>query len=73
MIVLIHLILNDMIKVKGQISEMALVLEDEDAAIAEKARYFFLQLSKKVCIIIQVLKQWNLSLYEDTPELRTPL
>ena len=47
-IVLTHLILNDMIKVKGQISEMALVLEDKDESIAANARFFFSQLAKKV-------------------------
>ena len=45
---LTHLILNDMIKVKGQISEVALVLEDSDRSIADKARVFFSQLAKKV-------------------------
>ena len=49
-IVLTHLILNDMIKVKGQISELALALEDTDGAIAAKARFFFSQLAKKVFI-----------------------
>ena len=48
LIVLTHLILNDMIKVKGQISEVALVLEDSDRSISDKARVFFSQLSKKV-------------------------
>ncbi|CAI8031322.1 Condensin complex subunit 1, partial [Geodia barretti] len=54
-IVLTHLILNDMIKVKGQISEMALVLEDKDESIAANARFFFSQLAKKGNDIYNVL------------------
>lgn len=46
--VLTHLILNDMVKVKGQISEMATCLEDKDQRIADLAKLFFLELSKKV-------------------------
>ena len=45
---LTHLILNDMIKVKGQISEVALILEDSESDIADKAKLFFTQLAKKV-------------------------
>ena len=48
--VLTHLILNDMVKVKGQISEMATCLEDKDARIADLAKLFFLELSKKVSV-----------------------
>lgn len=48
-VVLTHLILNDMVKVKGQISELALSLEDSERGIADLARLFFLELSKKVC------------------------
>ena len=47
-VVLTHLILNDMIKVQGSISEMALCLEDTVPCIADRARLFFLELSKKV-------------------------
>ena len=47
-VVLTHLILNDMVKVKGQISELALSLEDAEHGIADLARLFFLELSKKV-------------------------
>jgi condensin complex subunit 1 len=36
--VLTHLILNDMVKVKGQISEMAICLEDAEPRIADLAR-----------------------------------
>ena len=51
LIVLTHLVLNDMIKVKGQISEVALVLEDSDKSISDRARLFFSQLAKKVSFI----------------------
>ncbi|GAB2227931.1 hypothetical protein Droror1_Dr00009760 [Drosera rotundifolia] len=46
-LVLSHLILNDMMKVKGYINEMALRLEDEDERISNLARLFFNELSKK--------------------------
>lgn len=48
LMVLTHLILNDMVKVKGQISEMATCLEDKDNRISDLAKLFFLELSKKV-------------------------
>ena len=48
LVVLTHLILNDMIKVKGQISAMALCLEDPEQKIADLAKLFFHELSKKV-------------------------
>ena len=51
LVVLTHLVLNDMIKVKGQISAMALCLEDSDQKIADLAKLFFNELSKKVYII----------------------
>ena len=46
--IMTRLILNDMVKVKGQISEMATCLEDRDPRIAELAKSFFSELSKKV-------------------------
>ncbi|XP_058107000.1 condensin-1 complex subunit CAP-D2 [Magnolia sinica] len=46
-LVLSHLILNDMMKVKGYINEMAIRLEDEDERISSLAKLFFLELSKK--------------------------
>ena len=46
--IMTRLILNDMVKVKGQISEMATCLEDDDPRIAELAKSFFSELSKKV-------------------------
>ncbi|GFR65797.1 condensin complex subunit 1 [Elysia marginata] len=45
--VLTHLILNDMVKVKGQISELAICIVDSDERIAGLAKLFFHELSKK--------------------------
>ena len=45
--VLTHLILNGMVKVKGQISEMAKCLEDDDKRISDLAKLFFTELSTK--------------------------
>ncbi|KAG1142022.1 hypothetical protein G6F37_007640 [Rhizopus arrhizus] len=45
--VLTHLILNGMVKVKGQISEMAKCLEDADQRIADLAKLFFTELASK--------------------------
>lgn len=47
LMVLTHLILNGMIKVKGQLGEMAKCLEDEDPRISDLAKLFFTQLSTK--------------------------
>ncbi|XP_030925777.1 condensin complex subunit 1 [Quercus lobata] len=46
-LVLSHLILNDMMKVKGYINEMAIQLEDEEERISSLAKLFFHELSKK--------------------------
>ncbi|KAL2633859.1 hypothetical protein R1flu_005338 [Riccia fluitans] len=46
-LVLSHLILNDMIKVKGHISELAMHIEDEDQRISDLVKVFFHELSKK--------------------------
>ena len=48
LMVLTHLILNDMVKVKGQISELATCIIDYDVRIASLAKLFFNELSKKV-------------------------
>lgn len=45
--ILTHLILNDMVKVKGQISEMAVCLEDKEEKIASSAKMFFFELAQK--------------------------
>ena len=49
-VVLTHLILNDMVKVKGQLSEMALCLEDSVPRIVDRVKLFFMELSRKVCV-----------------------
>lgn len=46
--VLTHLILNDMVKVKGQISELAICVVDNDEQISGLAKLFFHELAKKV-------------------------
>ncbi|XP_065194710.1 condensin complex subunit 1-like [Sycon ciliatum] len=53
--VLTHLILNDMVKVKGQISEMALCLEDENEQISNLAKLFFMELARKGNAIYNIL------------------
>jgi condensin complex subunit 1 len=52
MMVLTHLILNDMIKIRGQISAMALCLEDINSTIMELAQVFFYELSQKVGFVV---------------------
>ncbi|KAJ3189764.1 Condensin complex subunit [Gaertneriomyces sp. JEL0708] len=47
LMVLTFLILNGMVKVKGQISEMAKCLEDEDQRISDLTKLFFTELSTK--------------------------
>ncbi|KAG8878535.1 Condensin complex subunit [Tulasnella sp. 332] len=47
LMVLTHLILNGMIKVKGQLGEMAKCLEDQDQRISDLAKLFFTELSTK--------------------------
>lgn len=47
LMVLTHLILNGMIKVKGQLGEMAKCLEDDEQRIADLAKLFFKELSTK--------------------------
>lgn len=53
--VLTHLILNDMIKVKGQVSEMAIRLEDDVERVQNLARLFFLEVSHKGNAIYNML------------------
>ena len=45
--VLAHLVLNDMMKVKGHIAEMARCLEDPDPRVAAVAKLLFAELSRK--------------------------
>ncbi|WWC85617.1 uncharacterized protein L201_000481 [Kwoniella dendrophila CBS 6074] len=47
LMVLTHLILNGMIKVKGQLGEMAKCLEDKDSRISDLSKLFFTELSTK--------------------------
>ncbi|KAI9479008.1 condensin complex non-SMC subunit Cnd1 [Coemansia sp. RSA 989] len=47
LMVLTHLILNGMVKVKGQLGEMAKCLEDKDKRVADMARLFFSELATK--------------------------
>ena len=53
--VLTHLILNDMIKIKGQISEMAKRLEDPDERVACLTKLFFQELARKGNAIYNML------------------
>lgn len=47
LMVLLHLILNGMVKVKGQLSNLALCLEDEDQRIVGLTNLFFSELATK--------------------------
>ena len=47
LMVLTHLIMNDMMKVKGHIARMALALRDPDSRIAALAELFFHELAQK--------------------------
>ena len=47
LMVLTHLILNGMIKVKGQLGEMAKCLEDEEPRVSDLAKLFFSELATK--------------------------
>lgn len=53
--VLSRLILSDMIKVKGQISNIANLMVDDDEDLSSCSRYFFSELSKKLNAIYNVL------------------
>lgn len=46
-LVMTHLILKDMVKVKGQVSEMATLLIDPEETIVGVAQNFFSELSNK--------------------------
>ncbi|NXY48218.1 CND1 protein, partial [Ceuthmochares aereus] len=54
-LVLTHLILKDMVKVKGQVSEMATLLIDPEEAIMGVAQNFFSELSNKGNAIYNLL------------------
>ena len=53
--ILTHLILNDMIKVKGQISDIALCIVDDEPRIAGLAKLFFNELAQKGNALYNVL------------------
>ncbi|XP_061198116.1 condensin complex subunit 1-like [Saccostrea echinata] len=53
--VLTHLILNDMVKVKGQISEVATCVVDHDERISSLAKLFFHELSHKGNAIYNIM------------------
>ena len=55
LIVLTHLILNDMIKVKGQISDMALCISEENEKISGLAKHFFTELARKQNALYNVM------------------
>ncbi|KAM6309776.1 condensin complex subunit 1 [Podargus strigoides] len=54
-LVMTHLILKDMVKVKGQVSEMAILLIDSEEAIKGVAENFFSELSNKGNAIYNLL------------------
>ncbi|XP_025960649.2 condensin complex subunit 1 isoform X1 [Dromaius novaehollandiae] len=54
-LVMTHLILKDMVKVKGQVSEMAALLMDPEEAIVGLAQNFFSELSNKGNAIYNLL------------------
>lgn len=47
LMVLSHLILNDMVKIKGQVADIALCVEDQNVKIRDLSRMFFHELSKR--------------------------
>lgn len=60
LMVLTHLILNGMIKVKGQLGEMAKCLQDEESRISDFAKLFFEELASK-----------ENAIYNNLPDVRT--
>ncbi|KAG6819862.1 hypothetical protein H0H93_007948, partial [Arthromyces matolae] len=65
LMVLTHLILNGMIKVKGQLGEMAKCLEDPEPRIADLAKLFFTELSTKDNAIYNNLPDEGRSCFPD--------
>merc|ERR1712227_337607 len=47
LMVITHLVLNDMIKVKGQVAQVAMSLNDEKESIRDLAKLFFIKLSER--------------------------
>uniref|UniRef100_F1KR65 Condensin complex subunit 1 n=1 Tax=Ascaris suum TaxID=6253 RepID=F1KR65_ASCSU len=54
-IVLAHLILNDMVKVRGTVADLARCTIDANPSIANLAKYFFVELSKKGNVIYNLM------------------
>ncbi|XP_054267936.1 condensin complex subunit 1 [Macrosteles quadrilineatus] len=55
LVVLSHLVTNEMVKVKGQISEVALCIVDKNEEIVDLAKRFFSELSQKGNTLYNVL------------------
>ncbi|CAI5959032.1 unnamed protein product [Closterium sp. NIES-65] len=72
LLVLSHLILNDMMKVKGHISSLAVCLEDPEPRNADLARLFFHELSKKGSSLVYNLLPDMLSHMAVNPHLSEP-
>lgn len=47
-IVLSYLMLNDMVKVRGTIADLAQCVNDENVNVGQLAKFFFSELAKKV-------------------------
>jgi len=65
LLVMSHLILNDMIKAKGHIAHVAICLEDEDPKIQELSRLFWSEFSGKQNAIYNVIPDVISSLAAD--------
>ncbi|KAH9912294.1 non-SMC mitotic condensation complex subunit 1-domain-containing protein [Epithele typhae] len=65
LMVLTHLILNGMVKVKGQMGEMAKCVGDEDERISDLAKLFFQELSSKDNAIYNNLPDGERSIDEE--------
>ena len=61
LMVLSHLILNDMMKVKGHIARIALCLQDPDASIASMAQLFFHELARRASKVLSKPMCWKLT------------
>lgn len=72
LMVLTHLILNGMIKVKGQLGEMAKCLEDEEPRISDLAKLFFTELSTKDNAIYNNLPDSPSTLFTSIHQVLTP-
>lgn len=63
LMVLTHLIMNDMMKVKGHIARMALCLQDPHPRIKDLAHLFFHELAQKNYKVTHApLRTWSMQL-----------